>query len=174
MTRLPAFLHTALPASIIAIVASGCFTAPTLTGTTQAVVATWEVYDASPDDCEDQTYAVGDTMPAFVIKADWIDRDGLLTFDCTLSQEVVPSALTLADTGEDGILEVGDTVTRTFSMNDQDATLDCGSVSYDIPGEDVHDILAIIEGMYDLGVVPVSIWMGGSEAGTGSLEYVAP
>ena len=174
MTRLPAFLHTALPASIIATLATGCFTAPTVTGTTRAVVATWEVYDGSPDDCEDQTYEVGDTLPPFVIKADWIDDDGLLNIYCTLSQEVVPSALTLADTGEDGILEVGDTVTRTFSMSDHDATLDCGNVSYDIPGEDVHDILAIIEGMYDMGVVPVSIWMGGSEASTGSLEYVAP
>ena len=174
MTRTPAFLHSTLPAAIVSIVASGCFTAPTVTGTTQAVVATWEVYDATPDDCEDQTYAVGDTLPSFVLKADWIDNSGPLNIYCTLSQEVVPSALTLADTGDDGILEAGDSVSRTFSMSDQDATLDCISVSYDIPGADVHSILEIIEGVYDVGVVPVSIWMNGEESSTASLAYVAP
>ena len=163
---------SALSSVLLVLVATGCFTAPTISGTTQEVLATFEIVDAAPDDGIDQTYAVGDMLPAWSIQTTWYDDD-FLTINCTLTYEVAASALTLDDTGSDGIVEAGELVHRTISLTEGDATLDCDNVdAVTITGENTQNILEAVEGMYDLGLVPVSVWVGGKQTSTGSLELV--
>lgn len=161
-----------LSSVLLALATTGCFTAPTLSGTTQEVLAAFEVIDADPNDDVAQIYEVGDNLPAYSIQTTWYDYD-FLTINCTLTYEVEEAALTWDDTGPDGIVEEGDLIYRTFSLTEGDAILDCDNVdAVTITGEDTQNLLEAVEGMYDLGLVPVSVWVGGKQTSTGTLELV--
>lgn len=170
--RSPHLGHTMMLA-LLGLTCAGCFSAPAITGTTQEVVATFTVFDGSPDDGESPRYEVGDKLPAYSLRTG-ISASGLsgtLTVTCTLTVELQPDALTLEDTGSDGEVGEGDTVTRTFALTDKSGVWDCGGNQTDtITGEAMDSALSSIAG--ESGVVPVTVWFGDSLAGEGSLTYV--
>ena len=159
--------------SICTVLSMGCFSAPQITGTTQEVVATFTVVDADPDDGRDTEYEVGDSLPEYSLQTELLESglSGTLVVHCTLTQQVQPSPITSDDTGPDGVVAAGETVTRTFSLTQGDSVWDCGDGETTTSGEQTERILEIIAG--ESGVIPVTIWVGDSLAGSASLTHEA-
>ena len=164
---------SALPCVPVFLLLTGCFSAPSISGSTQEVVATFSVVDGDPEDDESPEYGVGDSLPVFTLVSELTATglSGTLTVTCTLSVEITPSDLTADDTGSDGVIGVDETVTRTFSLTDELAVWDCGNEDvWTLTGDELDSVLEVLAG--DAGSVPVSVWVGDSRSGGGSLTYV--